>query len=362
VNGLKNTLGIFPKGWRVAISYRRDGKTYDTFVRLMGVHTEAELLAKMDADKELEPPGPNPRQPGGRRPGGQPRPGQQPKPGDEPQPGQQSKPGEQPKPGDRGPGGEPKLPANPSSDVEEALQKPVPEELKKQFEERTGYANFYFNRENTNRVWKALAAHGDFSTVPGPWTIEGEQQTAAKLKGAVQSKIDSSKADQTKTDQTKTIAIHLADAECDIELPTGDTKITVSDGLDSQLNPPGSGGLLSALFLWRKLLIGGPSKYGQVTYGGTVPVLGHEGLCDVLVAIGNGVQTLFYCDPADGTLVAMEMNPDDDADPCEVYFSDYRADHGRLLPHHMEVHSGNSMFGVFTLTDFDLQKAVEKSQ
>src|SRR5690606_31867776 len=38
VNALKNALGIFPKGWRVPISYRRDGETKHTLVRLMGVH------------------------------------------------------------------------------------------------------------------------------------------------------------------------------------------------------------------------------------------------------------------------------------------------------------------------------------
>ena len=61
VNALKNVEGIFPKGWRVSVSYRRDGKTYDTYVRLMGVHTEAELLAKIEGQQEIEPPRPRPQ-------------------------------------------------------------------------------------------------------------------------------------------------------------------------------------------------------------------------------------------------------------------------------------------------------------
>jgi S1-C subfamily serine protease len=327
VNALKNALGIFPKGWRVAISYRRGNKTYDTSVRLMGVHTEAELLAKIEADRELEPPGPNPRQPKGR--GG-------PQPGGRPQPGGDSKPGE-PKPG------EPKLP-NPSSDVEEALHSPVPEELKKQFEERTGYANYYFNRQSMERVWKNLAARGDFSSLAGPWTIEGRQLGTGATAGGQ-------------------FAIHLADAECDIELPTGDSKISVSKGLDTQLNPPGSGGMLAAMYLWRRMLVGGPSKYGQVISEGTAPLLGHDGLFDVLSAIGGpgGVEALFYCAPADGELVCIEMYPDESSDPCEVYFSDYQEAGGRFLPRRMEVRFGNKLFGVFMLTDFDLQKSAEKS-
>ena len=48
VNAFKNVLGIFPKGWRVPLTYRHEGKNHDTFVRLMGVHTESELLAKVE--------------------------------------------------------------------------------------------------------------------------------------------------------------------------------------------------------------------------------------------------------------------------------------------------------------------------
>ena len=48
MNALKNVVGIFPKGWRVPLGYRRDGKNHDTFVRLMGVHTEANCWRKME--------------------------------------------------------------------------------------------------------------------------------------------------------------------------------------------------------------------------------------------------------------------------------------------------------------------------
>ena len=52
------------------------------------------------------------------------------------------------------------------------------DELKKQFEDRTGYANYYFNRENTQRVWKSLTEHGDFAQATGQWTISGQQIAA----------------------------------------------------------------------------------------------------------------------------------------------------------------------------------------
>jgi hypothetical protein len=68
-----------------------------------------------------------------------------------------------------------------------------------------------------------------------------------------------------------------------------------------------------------------------------------------------------FGDPADGALAAIEMYPDDNVDPCEVYFSDYQEAGGRFLPRRMEVRYGNKVFGVFMLTDFDLQKSAEKS-
>jgi serine protease Do len=341
VNQLKNLLGIFPKGWRVALTYRRDGKNVDTFVRLMGVHTEAELLAKMDSEKELQPQQPNPRRPrNGRHPNDEPKPGQQ--PDDKHQPGEQ-----------------PKLPPN-SEELDQAVRTPVPDELKKQFEERTGYANFYFNRENTQRVWKALAAQGDFADAAGQWTISGQQIAAGPLFGVP--------TPPGQSIPTGPVTIHLAADQCDMDLPTSPapSKINVADGIDAGanptvLNPPGSGGLLAALHLWRKLLVGGPGKYGQVTYEGLSPVAGHNGLCDVLLAVGDGVESRFFVDPADGTLLCIEMYPDDDSDPCEVYFSQYRPEQGRNLPHRMEVHCGDVVFGVFALMNFDLQTATDEA-
>ena len=122
------------------------------------------------------------------------------------------------------------------------------------------------------------------------------------------------------------------------------------------LNPPGSGGLLAALHLWRKFEIGGPSHYGEMVYIGTVPLVGHDGLVDVVHGITGGVDCDFMFDPNDGTLLALEMFPNGEADPCEVYFSDYREADGRFLPYRMEVRNGDNLFGVFTVAKYDLQK------
>ncbi|MCH7751114.1 MAG: trypsin-like peptidase domain-containing protein, partial [Planctomycetes bacterium] len=58
VNALKNALGVFPRGWIVPLSYRREGETFDTYVRLMGVHDQSQLydLVQKEAKKPVEPP------------------------------------------------------------------------------------------------------------------------------------------------------------------------------------------------------------------------------------------------------------------------------------------------------------------
>ena len=59
-NGFKNVLGIFPKGWRVALGYRRDGHRHDILVRLAGVHDQEELIEKAGGLQPDEMPMPKP--------------------------------------------------------------------------------------------------------------------------------------------------------------------------------------------------------------------------------------------------------------------------------------------------------------
>src|SRR5262249_12091190 len=43
-NGFKNVLGVFPKGWRVPLEFRREGQRKQVLVRLAGVHSGEELV------------------------------------------------------------------------------------------------------------------------------------------------------------------------------------------------------------------------------------------------------------------------------------------------------------------------------
>ena len=61
-----------------------------------------------------------------------------------------------------------------------------------------------------------------------------------------------------------------------------------------------------------------------------------------LVATHDVVETRFYFDPMSGRMAALEMFPDVDGDPCEIYFDDYQMIDGRMVPDRMEVIYGDA--------------------
>jgi serine protease Do len=344
-NAFKNILGIFPKGWRIALSYRRDGKTYDILVRLPGVHHEAELIAAAASEEPADP-----NQKG--RPRGKPKDGKEPpkdeqeKPKDDSEKPKdadgkdngQKKSADKPQPGDTPEKkDQPDKPIQLPDALRQLLQKPpLADAVKQRYEARSGFANYFFNKLARERIWKANVARGDFSSLAGEWALSGD------LIGG------------------GTFEIKLTDKDASIALPLGDTKLEVSDDLGAVLNPPGSGGFLAALHLWRKLQVGGPAKYGQLIYLGTMPLVGHDRPVDVIVGTTEGVDCHFMFDTVDGSLIAIEMYPAVDTDPCEVYFSDYRESEGRFFPHRLEIHYGDNLFAIMTITKVDLKKESEK--
>jgi hypothetical protein len=118
-NAFKNVLGIFPRGWRVPISFLRDQQRYDRLVRLAGVHSPEELIAKVQAP-DIQPPDQPPRQ-------------------------------------EDVPRQKPELPR-----LQMPREQPVPAAAATLLQARRGYANYDFNQLQQNRVWSAHRAHGDF--------------------------------------------------------------------------------------------------------------------------------------------------------------------------------------------------------
>ncbi len=323
-NGFKNVLGTFPKGWRVPLSFRRDGKRQDVLVRLAGVHSEAELLEKAMGRRPMQPrpipqPGDDPESDGpdseGRRPGEMPQ-------------KEKAKPGRVPIPG------RPPVPprGHPLPPFIQPREEPMAEVLKRHFEARRGYANYYFNKLNRDRVWNAWTARGDFAPLDGTWIIRGPLDSGGQFR------------------------FELTGRGAVLKLPKVEYACLATDDLGSSLAPPGSGGLLAALSLWRRLAVGGPDNFGKVYYLGTAPLAGHDELVDVLVGLHAGVECRFLFDPSEGRLLAVEMFPEDNVDPCEVYFSEYHEVDRRWLPGRMEVRRGDELYATFPIEGFGFEK------
>jgi serine protease Do len=311
VNGFKNALGIFPKGWRVPLSFRHQGERRDVYVRLMGVHTDEELLRKAEGALPIEqPPMPKPSP-------------QEKTPPDGGQPPEKADRKAERKPA-KEPGQElPKIRPQPSRGPHpgRADQEPPPKHVAPWIAKRPGYANYHFNELNRDRVWNALRAHGDFSGLAGAWRLAGADAAGNRIE------VELGGDKVTGRFGTRTVTVDLA------------------RDLDSQLVPDGSGGLLVALHLWQRLLRLGPKQFGDVVYLGTAPVPDRPGLADVLVATHNVVEARFLFDPPTGRLIGMEMFPDAQVDPCEVTFDDYRDVAGRQLPHALLVRFGDTVYG-----------------
>jgi serine protease Do len=319
-NAFKNVLGIYPKGWRVPLVFRQDGKEHSVIVRLTGVHAEEELLQLITRRVAPEDEPPEGRRP---RPG---RPDQPRRPGEQPPDGERRPDGQEPQPGPHLPG------LHPKKDVE------VPPEVQKLIQPRTGFANYYFNELNRDRIWSTFSNQSDYTTATGPWKLTGELAAGGNLE------------------------ITLSDDASSGSFPQGTVKLDASQDLDQELGPRGSGGLLAALHLWRRMLVLGPQKFGDVIYYGTAPYSGADGLSEVLVATQNVAEVHLAFDSNSGRLATLEMITDPTSDGCELRFSDYRDVGGRQVPHRIDVHYGDVLYGQIEWKQIELASSSEEKK
>ncbi|QGJ71913.1 Periplasmic serine endoprotease DegP [Planctomycetales bacterium 10988] len=286
VNQMKNALGIFPKGWRIPLVYRRDGKRHRIFIRLEGVHRSGELQELLAGPRRPMMP--------------------------------------QPKPDEEDEAPDPEMPAGHESS-------PMPEIAKAHYESKAGYANYYFNRLQQETVWQNFLQYGDFQNLRGNWNMTGS------------------------TDQGQPVVFDLETEQAIAMLPTGNANIPITVDLSAELRPLGSGGLLPALVIWKHLLTHGITEFGPLYYLGTAPLPEDDVRYHVLIGTYSRVEAHFYFHPETGQLVKLETFPEDDTDPCEVFFSDYAEVEGRSVPHRWEVYHADQRFGTYTFTDFHLE-------
>ncbi len=251
-----------------------------------------------------------------------------------------------------GPPGDPAQPAQKRKEVAE-----IPEALRGMYEARNGFTNFHFNAVERDRVAANVATHYRLPKDNGPWTISGRLADGEPFR------------------------IEISDRRAIIDLPTGTTSIDATGELDTNLSPPGSGGLLAALVVWRRLLREGPAALGRTTYWGTAPLWesatkdgggdrgdadaavdggiapgtpGGSPLADVLDTAAAAVEARIMVG-ADGAIVGIELWPTPDADPCEIRFSPAPGGEASGMPAGFEVRHADRLFGRFRIDETMLQ-------
>ena len=219
----------------------------------------------------------------------------------------------------------------------------LPSAVRPVYEARRGFTNHHFNMVERDRVARALAADGGQRAWGGRWILAGRLATGEPFR------------------------IELSDTEGVIDLPTGTTRVDATGELDVNPSPPGSGGMLAALLLWRRLLREGPEPLGRTSYWGTVPLdprsFGASAaprLGDVLESSVAGVEVRFTV--GDGGIVSgIELWTTPDADPCEVRFTfpgpNDPQRFARGMPALIEVRHGNELFGEFRVETAGLETA-----
>jgi S1-C subfamily serine protease len=300
VNQFQNVMGLFPRGWRVPLEFRRESKRNDVLVRLMGV------IPKTLIEGEAKPAPPPPKQ------------------------------------------AVPALKGPPSPAAKYYLPKP-------------GFANFYFNKLEKDRLMAAFKKHGDFSAVGGTWNIQGN----VRLKKLRTSSPFSAEIAEVKQGNSFKPVVKLTVADYPYQLEPQKEQEPAALRM-----PPESGGFLSALYVYNQLLTQGEKEFSEFAHGGHEPFYPPPASgkapkspadlrveTEVLNTRLGPFLTKWFFDLKDQKLLGYEVRLEDNEDPCEVYLSDYRAVEGRQLPHRIQVIYGNGHFGTFEATSYKLAAA-----
>ncbi len=308
VNMYKNTLGLFPKGWRVPLVYRHDNQRHEILVRLMGVQQAP------TPDRPVPPPG------GPRRPGGQ--------------------------------GPAPATPPGP------------PPPSAKLYKAKEGFANYYFNEQAQKRVLDAFAKVGDFSKEHGDWTLKFDGKLLDSGAGQVVTSTAIIRERGAADGKSPKAIVDIAGVDFALE------PLNVNERAEAFKEPRNSGGWVMAMYLYRQMLAYGPKGFTrEFHHGGVEPYyppakeekpdyLKIRAMCEVLRGKYAHVETRWYFATEDdkegrwkkGQLVGFEVVPDKDDDPCEVCLANYKDFGGRQLPSSWVVRRGGKPFAELTLT------------
>jgi S1-C subfamily serine protease len=299
-NMYKNILGTLPKEWRVPMLVKAGKDRRELLVRVQNI-TPGEKPAKED------PMGPMPT----------PR----------PQPGQPQPKG-------------PDLSGSPAA---------------KLLKLKPGYVNYHFNEVQRDKLLAAAKKNGDFTTVAGAWTAEGTYDLGER-KGALKLEVNEKTADP------------FVKLGLNIEFSIRPFEPGLTQRAAAE--PVGSGGLMMALYHWHRMLTVGPKGFeGDFSHGGIEPFYPHpadgsvpKSLADLRVDADvirtkhGSVTCKWFFSKKDGKILGFETWLSKEADPCEIYFHDYKdAGGGLQLPHRFEIRFGDKRYGWINIAKYNLK-------
>ncbi|MDR3199524.1 MAG: trypsin-like peptidase domain-containing protein [Planctomycetaceae bacterium] len=311
-NTFKNLIGLFPKHWRLPVTVRgKDGERFELMVRLGSLHSESELIEM--TEKMIEPPIVPP---------------------DFKQQQQQNR---NPEETEKVPDGfkEIEIPGHDGQPIK-LLRKEffIPETIKPFYEKQHGYANYYFNRQELNRVLNNWRKNFDITKDTG-WKFSGQLKN-----------------------RKESFSFHIDDKGVRYELPVESgfwnadlmlqTEIFIVDPITHYQSPRGSGGLFTALYLLRQLAVKEIIQDAETVYIGTAPVDGNpEKPYDVCGMAWRGNNVRFYFEPKTGAVVLVEMSGSSLDFPCEIFFRKNSAN-----KQEWEVRFGRILFGTFEINNW----------
>jgi serine protease Do len=224
----------------------------------------------------------------------------------------------------------------------------------KLLKQKPGFVNYYFNEVQRDKLLASAKKHGDFTTVAGAWTADGNYDLGER-KGTLKLEVNEKTADPfVKLGMNIEFALH--------PFESGLTPRAAAE-------PVGSGGLMMALYHWHRFLtVGAKGFEGEFSHGGTEPFYPYpaDGSApkslaslrvdtDVIRTKHGSVNCKWYF-AKDGKLLGVETYLAKDTDPCELYFHDYKdAGGGMMLPHRIEVRFGDKRYGWFNIAKYNLK-------
>jgi S1-C subfamily serine protease len=250
VNQLKNILGIFPTHSRLALRFRHGNEVIDTWIRVSPLHSPEELKEIVGGEAHREPPE-----------------------------------------------GEPKPEKKPTDKKAESDEKKDPDLLfETQFEKRSGFANYHFNRVELERLIASPVREA-----VGKLSASSDWHWRGKLVG-------------------ETTAFEAHSTPTSIQSKFGDesTTIDAQRGWNELIKTKSYHSIAFGLRLWQQWHTIGPRNLGEAVYLGTVGRPGSKKLYDLVQVTVGEVEAFFFLDPKDGRLSAIELESDRDLDRFEL--------------------------------------------